>query len=64
VEHDGRCITVFSAPNYCDQVCHPPVSCCTVTDSSDYLRSPLSMCLDQSSRTASKLIGSPSGMSP
>lgn len=20
VEHDGRCITVFSAPNYCDQV--------------------------------------------
>jgi hypothetical protein len=22
VEHDGRCITVFSAPNYCDQVTH------------------------------------------
>ena len=21
VMHDGRCITVFSAPNYCDQVC-------------------------------------------
>jgi serine/threonine-protein phosphatase 5 len=20
VEHDGRCITVFSAPNYCDQM--------------------------------------------
>lgn len=20
VEHDGKCITVFSAPNYCDQV--------------------------------------------
>jgi hypothetical protein len=20
VAHDGRCITVFSAPNYCDQV--------------------------------------------
>ena len=21
IMHDGRCITVFSAPNYCDQVC-------------------------------------------
>ncbi len=21
VEHDGYCITVFSAPNYCDQMC-------------------------------------------
>lgn len=21
VEHDGKTITVFSAPNYCDQVC-------------------------------------------
>jgi serine/threonine-protein phosphatase 5 len=20
VEHDGKCITVFSAPNYCDQM--------------------------------------------
>lgn len=20
MEHDGKCITVFSAPNYCDQV--------------------------------------------
>ena len=20
VEHDGKCITIFSAPNYCDQV--------------------------------------------
>ena len=20
VEHDGKCITVFSAPNYCDQI--------------------------------------------
>ena len=20
VEHDGRCITIFSAPNYCDQM--------------------------------------------
>ena len=20
VEHDGRCVTVFSAPNYCDQM--------------------------------------------
>ncbi len=23
VEHDGYCITVFSAPNYCDQMCAP-----------------------------------------
>ncbi len=25
VEHHGKCITVFSAPNYCDQVCCPGV---------------------------------------
>lgn len=24
MEHDGKCITVFSAPNYCDQVREPP----------------------------------------
>ena len=23
VEHGGYCITVFSAPNYCDQMCGP-----------------------------------------
>ena len=23
VEHDGYCITVFSAPNYCDPMCAP-----------------------------------------
>ena len=34
VEHDGYCITVFSAPNYCDQMrapaaCHAiPLPCC------------------------------------
>ncbi len=22
IDHDGRCITIFSAPNYCDQVTH------------------------------------------
>lgn len=25
VEHDGKLITVFSAPNYCDQVIYLPV---------------------------------------
>ena len=35
MEHDGYCITVFSAPNYCDQMRAPPtcpampLQCCS-----------------------------------
>ena len=35
VEHDGYCITVFSAPNYCDQMCGPSLRCRHPSRSSD-----------------------------